>query len=499
MTHGGWSIRRKITSLLALSVVGLVAVQGLNLFQSQRLSRDVVLPRFADEVLEGNKSLLKQMVDVEAQQLARALEGLPTHEARLAALQRETDPIRFFEDKSGYFFTYTLDGVRINVPVNKAKNGLNLLDDRDERGTYYIRELISQARVGGFTTYYFDKPGGGVQPKVAYTTVIPGTDFMVGAGVYIDNVERETAVFQELVQARQRSALIWTLGLFFLLVTALLVIGSSLGRSVTGTIASVTSGLSDASKEVASASASVSSSGNALAEGSVSQAASLEETAASIAQVAAMTRRNAQQAQASIELKNEASATTAQARQSMSDLQTAMHAIADAGAQTSKVIRTVDEIAFQTNLLSLNAAIEAARAGEAGAGFAVVAEEVRGLALRSAEAARVTTALLEGTTTRVQEGSKLVDDATRAFALVDKHTTAIGAVLETIAAGSGEQAQAVEQVNLAVQAMNEVVQRNAARAEESAAAATQLDAQSEQMQSYVGDLHFLVNGREALS
>jgi len=439
------------------------------------------------------------VVDVEAEQLARALEGLPTREARLAAIERETDPIRFFEDKSGYFFTYTLDGVRINVPTNKAKNGLNLLETRDERGGYYVRELIEHARAGGFVTYYFDKPGAGVQPKLAYTRLIPGTDFVLGAGVYIDNVERETAALQDLVQVRQRSALIWTLGLFFLLVTALLVLGLSLGRSVTNTIARVTSGLSDASKEVASASASVSSSGNALAEGSVTQAASLEETAASIAQVASMTRRNAQHAQASIELKNEASATTAQARKSMNDLQTAMHAISEAGAQTSKVIRTVDEIAFQTNLLSLNAAIEAARAGEAGAGFAVVAEEVRSLALRSAEAARVTTTLLEGTTTRVEAGSKLLDDATRAFARVDKHTADIGALLETIAAGSGEQARAVEQVNIAVQSMNEVVQRNAARAEESAAAATQLDAQSDQMQSYVGDLHFLVNGSEALS
>jgi methyl-accepting chemotaxis protein len=171
-----------------------------------------------------------------------------------------------------------------------------------------------------------------------------------------------------------------------------------------------------------------------------------------------------------------------------------MEEISKAGDETSKIIKTIDEIAFQTNLLALNAAVEAARAGEAGAGFAVVADEVRNLAMRAADAAKNTAELIEGTLKRVKDGSALVNTTNGAFAEVADRTAKVGELVSEIAAASNEQAQGIDQVNTAVAEMDKVVQQNAASAEESASASEEMSAQAEQMKGMVGELVALVGG-----
>jgi len=171
-----------------------------------------------------------------------------------------------------------------------------------------------------------------------------------------------------------------------------------------------------------------------------------------------------------------------------------MDEINRASEETSKIIKTIDEIAFQTNLLALNAAVEAARAGEAGAGFAVVADEVRNLAMRAAEAAKNTANLIDGTVKKVKEGSELVASTSTSFADVVQRTGKVGGLVGEITAASQEQAQGIDQISKAVAEMDKVVQQNAANAEESAAAAEQMSAQSEEMKSFVNDLFALVSG-----
>jgi methyl-accepting chemotaxis protein len=182
------------------------------------------------------------------------------------------------------------------------------------------------------------------------------------------------------------------------------------------------------------------------------------------------------------------------ANDSMGSLTNSMKEISRASEETSKIIKTIDEIAFQTNLLALNAAVEAARAGEAGAGFAVVADEVRNLALRASEAAKNTANLIEGTVKKIKDGSEIVDRTNEAFQQVATSSNKVGQLVNEIASSSREQAKGIEQINLAVTEMDKVTQQNAANAEESASASEEMNAQAQQMKSMVDELVTMVGG-----
>ncbi len=173
-----------------------------------------------------------------------------------------------------------------------------------------------------------------------------------------------------------------------------------------------------------------------------------------------------------------------EANRAVEGLAASMGEISDASESTSKIIKTIDEIAFQTNLLALNAAVEAARAGEARAGFAVVADEVRSLALRAADAARSTADLIQGSVDKIQGGSRQVEATREAFSKVSERAYKVGELLAEIASASEEQADGIEQLNRAVAEMDKVVQQNAANAEENAGASEEMNAQSEQMMRF---------------
>jgi len=318
----------------------------------------------------------------------------------------------------------------------------------------------------------------------------------VAKRIYEESLDEVAAERGEIAQdARKLANTAIIIALVLVVLTLILAI--YLARSITRPIGKIIEELSGGSEQIASAAGQVSSSSQSMAEGASEQAAAIEETSATMEELSSMTTMNSENAGQADSLMKETLEVIHEADLAMDEVSNSMGEIAEASEETSKIVKTIDEIAFQTNLLALNAAVEAARAGEAGAGFAVVADEVRNLAMRAAEAAKDTAGLIEGTVVKVQKGKGVVDKANESFMVVNEASTKIGSLVSEIAGASGEQAKGFRQVNDAITQMDGVTQRSSATSEETAAAAEQLSAQSEVMMGVVSALREMVRGRGA--
>ena len=317
----------------------------------------------------------------------------------------------------------------------------------------------------------------------------------------------EKEVLSDSVAARKLVNRVRTVGVVAMAaVLAVILLNSFIVRNLNRSLKTIIEGLDGGSDQLVTSAGQLAGASQSLADGASEQAASLEETSSSLEEMASMTKQNADNAgQAKIMMEN-ADQVMRKVHRHMEMMNEAIGEITQSSEQTSKIIKTIDDIAFQTNLLALNAAVEAARAGEAGAGFAVVADEVRSLALRAAEAAGNTNHLIENTISAVKKGNELTSATSEAFRENIETSEKVRLLVEEISAASREQAHGIEQVNQAMVQMDKITQQNAAGAEESASAAEDLSKQAGLLQKHVDAIVGLVmssngrsNGNQAIS
>ena len=267
-------------------------------------------------------------------------------------------------------------------------------------------------------------------------------------------------------------------------------------RQINTSLRKAISDLSEGAGQVASAAGQISSSSQSLAQGASEQAASLEETSSSSEEINSMARKNAENSQTAHSLVLQSQQRVDETNHSLQTMVTAMADIKTSSDKVSKIIKVIDEIAFQTNILALNAAVEAARAGEAGMGFAVVADEVRNLAQRCAQAAKDTAALIEESITKSNDGQAKVEHVAVAIRAITEESAKVKTLVDEVSVGSQEQTRGIEQIAKALTQMEQVTQQSAANAEESAAAAEELTAQASTLMEIVHQLSAMVGGMQ---
>ena len=430
----------------------------------------------------------------ESQEVVGALYvGIP--QESITALREAIMNIKCGE--TGYVFVLDSKGHYV-ISKDGKRDGENIWGAKDADGILFIQEICKKAIEANGKIIEQRYPWKNVddesaRTKIARCVYFEPWDWIVGASSYEDEF---FGAVNRIKSINRSSTTVFSFVMTgFLSLTC--VLWFLVSQKITRNINTIVKELFGSADQVASASNQVSAASQSLAEGATEQAAGLEETSSSLEEMASMTKQNADNAQQANILASESQKSAKTGADAMKQMSQAIHEIQRSSDETAKIIKVIDEIAFQTNLLALNAAVEAARAGEAGKGFAVVAEEVRNLAMRSAEAAKNTANMIEESVKNAKNGVEISNEVGK---ILDEIVTSVfktASLVDEISAASSEQAQGIDQVNSAVSQMDKVTQQTAANAEESASASEQLSAQALQMKAVVQDLVKLIGDTDA--
>lgn len=462
----------KLASCTAAMLAAVLGMAGAGWYSDHALASQL---KFATETVAERAILAGDMrVDIIA--MREKHRGMLMYALMHDAKRVDSNRVEFQERRQGA--KSSLAAARLLTTTEKGKAFLSSIEmDLEKYSSCFEQtsQLISAGKATAAVTLYRDtgSPIGGSLEDTAQQYFA---------------FQREQLILAETAAASQISSATW-ISLVFV-AAALLAVGiiAMAVRKITTRLRRITVSLSDSTAQISSGSGQVSSSSQTLAQGASEQAASLEETSASAEEITSMTRQNALNTSQATQLMNAVDQRVIEGNSTLEQMIASMKQINASSDKISKIIKVIDEIAFQTNILALNAAVEAARAGEAGMGFAVVADEVRNLAQRSAQAAKDTAALIEESIATSNQGSAQLQKVADVVASITEAASRVKVLVDEVNIGSQEQAKGIEEIARSLAEMDKVTQGTAAAAEESASASEQMSAQAQSLEQIVDDL-----------